>query len=337
MNDLKHAMKIDVHNHILSTDLFERIASQTSYKVKRDPNGNILTVIGNTMPIISIEERLAEMDYYGIDRQVLSFVIFRFFEEETLKENPTKRLKLSRVINDYLAEICNQHPNRFMAFADIPLLDINDSIDELRRSIQELGLHGATLWSNIHGIPLNSKQFWPFYAAANESKVPIFIHPTIPRDNEIFQEYHLAALVGYPFETTLAVTRLVYSGLFERFKQLKLILSHVGGAIPFLWERINRGYLNSWPGCRENISKLPTEYLKGIYYDTALSFSDALLLASRVVGDHLIFGTDYPYTSPSMSYEDEIYKHIVMIQNLDLPKEERQKIFSLNVVKIFSL
>lgn len=100
-------MKIDVHNHILALDIFERIESRTSYELRRDRNGNILTVIGNTMPIITIEERLAEMDYYGIDRQVLSFLTFNFFTEEALKESSTKRLKLSLAINDYLAEICN--------------------------------------------------------------------------------------------------------------------------------------------------------------------------------------------------------------------------------------
>lgn len=223
-----------------------------------------------------------------------------------------------------------------MAFADIPLIDVNDAIHELRRSVQELGLHGVTLWSHVHGIPLNSREFWPFYEEVDKLEVPVYIHPIIPRDKEIFQEYHLAAMVGFPFETTLAVTRLVYSGLFERLQKLKLILSHVGGAIPFLWERLNRGYLNNWPGCRENISKLPTEYFKCFYYDTALSFPDALLFASKLCGDHLIFGTDYPYTSPNMSYEDEIKNNIRMIENVNFSQEEKEKIFSLNALKIFT-
>ena len=330
-------MRIDVHNHILSSDIFERIESRTSYKLSKDPDGNIVTIMGNTMPIVTIEERLAEMDHYGIDRQVLSFLTFIFFPQETLKESPAKRLKLSIAINDYLAEICNQYSDRFMAFADIPLIDVNDAIQELRRSIQELGLHGVALWSHVHGIPLNAQEFWPFYEEVNKLKVPMYIHPIIPRDREIFQEYHLAAMVGFPFETTLAATRMVYSGLFEKFKQLKLILSHVGGTIPFLWERLNRGYINNWPGCRENISKLPTEYFKTFYYDTALSFPDALLFASKLFGDRLVFGTDYPYTTRDMNYKDDIEGYIKMIENLNISEEAREKIFSLNALEMFPL
>ena len=330
-------MRIDVHNHILSPDIFERIEAQTSYRLMRDPSGNILTTIGNPIPIISTEERFAEMDHYGIDRHILSFLTFNFFTEEALKESPAKRLKLSRVINDYLAEICSQHSDRFMAFADISLLDVNDAVHELRRSVEELGLHGVTLWSSVHGRPLNSKELWPFYAEVSRLEIPMYLHPVIPRDKEVFQEYHLAAMVGFPFETTLATTRLVYSGLFEKFPQLKLILSHVGGVIPFLWQRLNRGYLNNWPGCRQNISKLPTEYFKCFYYDTALSFPDALLFASKLIGDHLIFGTDYPYTAPSMSYEDEIEKNIKMIEDLNISQDEIMKIFGLNASSIFCL
>jgi aminocarboxymuconate-semialdehyde decarboxylase len=141
-------------------------------------------------------------------------------------------------------------------------------------------------------------------------------------------------MVGFPFETTLAATRLVYSGLFENFKKLKIILNHVGGVVPFLWERLNRGYMNNWQGCRENISKLPTEYLKCFYYDTALSFPEALLFAFKLIGEHLLFGTDYPYTSKKMS--NELEKNVKMIENLNLTREEKERIFSLNALGIIS-
>jgi len=328
-------MRIDVHNHLLSADIFERIESRTSFRPGRGSQSktSINARVGPVVPDISIEERIREMDEHGIDRQFLSFLTDNVFAEETLKESPAKRLELSRVINDYLAEITRQHPDRFMAFADIPLLDIDDAIRELRRAVKELGLHGVTLWTNIHGMPLNSKRFWPLYAELNTLEVPVFLHPTEPREKQGLQEFNLAAMVGFPFETTLAASRLVYSGLFENFKQLRIILNHVGGVIPFLWERLNRGYMNNWQGCRENISKLPTEYLKCFYYDTALSFPEALLFAFKLIGEHLLFGTDYPYTSKKMSNELE---NVKMIENLNLTREEKERIFSLNALKIVS-
>ena len=329
-------MRMDVHNHLMSPDLFERIESQTAYRMKRDARGTVLATMGNIMPAITVEERLSQMDTYGIDRQAVSFITFNFFTEEALTESPSKRLKLSQVVNDYFAEICSRHKDRLMAFADIPLLDVNDAVREIRRSVRDLGLHGASLFSHVHGKFLSSKEFWPFFEEVNELKVPMFLHPTLPKHKDLFSEFHLAALVGFPFETTLAVTRMVYSGLFERFKRLKLIVSHAGGTIPFLWKRLDRGYLNHWPGCRENISKRPTDYLRQIYYDTALSFPEALMLAHQMSGGHLVFGTDYPYTIPPLSDDDEVRGNIEMIESLDLPPEEKEKIRGLRALDLFS-
>jgi predicted TIM-barrel fold metal-dependent hydrolase len=153
---------------------------------------------------------------------------------------------------------------------------------------------------------------------------------------EIFQGYNLAGMIGFPFETTLAATRLVYSGLLANFMGLKLIVNHMGGTIPFLWERLNRAYLNNWAGGRSNISKLPTEYFKTLYFDTALTFPQAIMFASQLVGDHILFGTDYPYTSPHMSYTDEIDKYVKMIEGLSMPEDEREKIFGSSALKLFS-
>ena len=130
---------------------------------------------------------------------------------------------------------------------------------------------------------------------------------------------------------------MVYSGLFESFQSLKLILCHVGGAIPFLWERLNRGFLNNWAECKENISKPATEYFKNFYYDTALTFSGALAFASKVIGDQLMFGTDYPYTSPVMDYRDNIVEHIKMIENMGVPYDVKEKIFGLNAQNLLAL
>jgi aminocarboxymuconate-semialdehyde decarboxylase len=331
-------MRIDVHNHLLSLDVFERIESYTAYRLRRDQEGRIVIAarVGPEIPNVSIDQRLLEMDSHGIDRQVLSFLTDNFFPESELKESPNRRLNLAQVVNNYLSELCSQHNGRFMAYADIPLLDVDGAIAEAARAIKELGLHGVALWTNVHGKPLDSKEFWPFFGEVEKLRVPIFVHPTEPRSMESFQGYNLAGMIGFPFETTLAATRLVYSGLLENFKGLKIIVNHMGGTIPILWERLNRAYLNNWSGGRENISQLPTEYLKTLYYDTALTFPEAIMFASQLVGDHILFGTDYPYTSPHMSYTDEVEKYVRMIGELDMPQIEKEKIFGLNAMGLFS-
>jgi aminocarboxymuconate-semialdehyde decarboxylase len=331
-------MRIDVHSHLLSLEIFERIESRTAYRLRRDEAGNIVIAarVGPAIPHISVEQRLSEMDSHGIDRQVLSFLTDNFFSESELKESPKRRLDLAQVVNDYLSQLCSQHRGRFMAYADIPLLDVEGAIAEAKRAVEGLGLHGVALWTNIHGKPLDSKEFWPFFGEVEKLKVPVFIHPTEPRNMDGFQGYNLAGMIGFPFETTLAATRLVYSGLLENFKGLKIIVNHMGGTIPILWERLNRAYLNNWSGGRGNISQLPTEYLKTLYYDTALTFPQAIMFASQLVGDHILFGTDYPYTSLHMSYTDEIEKYVKMIEGLSMPDLEKEKIFGSSALHLFS-
>ena len=331
-------MRIDVHSHLLSLDIFEQIEARTAFRLRRDADGKrmIAARVGPAIPNITIEERIAEMKAHAIDRQVLSFLTDNHFSEEALKGNPAKRLELAQVVNDYLAELCSRYADRFMAFADIPLLDVNGAIAELKRAIEGLGLKGVALWSNVHGRSLDEKEYWPFFAEVNRLRVPVFLHPTEPRNKDRLEGYNLAGMIAFPFETTLTATRLVYSGLLETFKELKIILNHMGGTIPFLWHRLNRAYLNNWSGGRNNISQLPTEYFKRFYYDTALTFPNAVMFAHELVGDHIVFGTDYPYTSIHMSYEDEIEKYIRMIEGLNLPPWEREKIFGANAEKLMS-
>jgi predicted TIM-barrel fold metal-dependent hydrolase len=331
-------MRIDVHSHLLSLDIFEQIESKTAFRLRRDAEGKrmIAARVGPVIPNVTIEERIAEMASHAIDRQVLSFLTDNHFPEEALKESPARRLELARVVNDYLAELCSRHADRFMAFADIPLLDVSGAIAEFRRAIEELGLQGAALWSNVHGRSLDEKEYWPFFAEADRLRVPVFLHPTEPRNKDRLEGYNLAGMIAFPFETTLTATRLVYSGLLESFKELKIILNHMGGTVPFLWHRLNRAYLNNWSGGRNNIAQLPTEYFKRFFYDTALTFPDAVMFAHQLVGDHIVFGTDYPYTSTHMSYEDEVAKYIRMIEGLDLAPGEKEKIFGANAERLIS-
>ena len=139
------------------------------------------------------------------------------------------------------------------------------------------------------------------------------------------QEYKLAPLVGFLFETTITVTRMIFGGVFERYPNVKLILPHMGGTLPFIFNRIDLGF-KSYPECRANSSKLPSEFLKTFYFDTALAYNrSAVMCAYDLVGpEHIVFGTDYPFAKNLMP------RAIASIENLDLAHHDKECIFSEN-------
>jgi hypothetical protein len=150
---------------------------------------------------------------------------------------------------------------------------------ELHRSIDELKLNGVILLSNIRGKPLTSPIYRPFFEEANKMKLCIFLHPMLPPHAELYRDYVLGPLVAFPFDTTLAVARLCFAGLFRDFPDIRWVIGHLGGAIPYLMERLDNGF-RDFPECRANIDVLPSVYLKRLYYDT-VSFSPYTLNMAR--------------------------------------------------------
>jgi aminocarboxymuconate-semialdehyde decarboxylase len=161
--------------------------------------------------------------------------------------------------------------------------------------VEELRLPGAMLFSNVNGVALSDERFWPLYEAADGLGAVLHIHPTSPVGVEAMTDYWLMPLVGFPFDTTLAAAKLVFSGVAERFPRIRWVLSHLGGAIPYLAERLDRGH-RAFRECRAHISKPPSEYLKGWYYDTVNFDVRAIRLAIEFAGaDHVLAGSDYPH------------------------------------------
>ena len=151
------------------------------------------------------------------------------------------------------------------------------------------------LFSNINGVALADKRFWPLYEVANDLNAILHIHPTDPAGVEAMTDYWLMPLVGFLFDTTLAAEKLVFSGVAERFPRIRWVLSHLGGAIPYIAERADRGF-RAFKECRVNISRPPSEYLKQFYYDTVNFDPLALKLAIDFAGvEHILAGSDYPH------------------------------------------
>jgi aminocarboxymuconate-semialdehyde decarboxylase len=197
--------------------------------------------------------------------------------------------------------------------------------------MKEHGLPGAMLFSNVNGVPLADARFWPLYKKADELGAVLQIHPMYPVGVEAMKEFWLMPLVGFLMDTTLATAHLVFAGVPDRYPRIKWVLGHLGGAIPYLAERLDRGY-HAFGECRANISKPPTDYLRDFYYDTVNFDTDALMLAVKFAGaDHILAGSDYPHQIGSIPLMK------AALASLPLPEDQKAAIFGGNTKRVYGL
>ena len=324
---------IDFHNHVYPPEYVEEIqAGPSAYKVTFDSDNNpVLHSPGDYNILVPghrwMDVRGAVLEKVGVDKQIISFTA-----PGTLIETPERSIELSRMVNELFADIQNEHGDRFVALGTLPLNNSDASVEELERAICELGLKGVTLFSNVNGTALSDRRFWSLYEKANELEVVFFIHPTYPVGVEAMTDYMLMPLVGFLADTTLAAASLVFSGVVERFPKIKWVLGHLGGAVPYLAERFDRGY-EAFEQCRENISRAPSEYLKEhFYYDTVNFDVKALEFAIDFAGtEHLVAGSDYPHQIGSLE------KMLSSINQLDITTAEKADILGGNAARLLGL
>jgi aminocarboxymuconate-semialdehyde decarboxylase len=262
----------------------------------------------------------------GVDMQVLSLTT-----PGTHIETPARAVALARLVNDAFAAVVRARGTRFTALATLPLNDPAASAAELERAVTQLGLRGAMLFGNVNGVALADARFKPLYQTADRLGAVLYIHPTNPVGVEAMTEYWLMPLVGFLFDTTLAAAQLVFSGVVERFPRIRWVLGHLGGAIPYLAERLDRGY-EAFPECRAHIRAAPSEYLKGFYYDTVNFDPKALQLAVDFAGARqLLAGSDYPHRIGSLRSMRE------SLGRLDVSAEDRALILGGNAARLLGV
>ncbi|MHA2297662.1 MAG: amidohydrolase family protein [Candidatus Hodarchaeales archaeon] len=323
---------IDFHNHFFPPEYLMKIQTGPSnVKITFDSDNNPLLHYPGDYNIIvrghrDILFREEVLEQNGIDKQVLTFT-----SPGTQIESPKRAVELARIVNDAFARIIDERGEHFTALATLPLNDPRASVNELERAVTELGFKGVMLFSNINGVALSDEVYWPLYEKAEEIKAVFYIHPIHPVGVEAMREYWLMPLVGFTFDTTLVASKLVFSGVVEKFPELRWVLAHLGGAIPYLAERLDRGY-HAFKECRENISKPPSEYLKEFYYDSVNFDVNALQLAIDFAGtDHVVAGSDYPHQIGSLK------KMVESIKKLSISEEKKEKISRGNVMKLLDL
>jgi aminocarboxymuconate-semialdehyde decarboxylase len=323
---------VDFHNHYYPPAYLNALRSGTSaVEISDDADGNPRIYYPGDYNICvpghrDIDYREQVLVEQGVDTQVITLTT-----PGTHVEAPETAVRFASLVNDAFAEVIRTKHGRFAALATLPLNVPDASVKELVRACRQLHLAGAMVFSNVNGVGLDDVRFWPLYEAANDLGAVMYIHPTHPVGVEAMTDYWLMPLVGFLCDTTLAAAKIVFSGVAERFPRIRWALCHMGGAIPYLAERLDRGF-EAFSECRANIPKPPTEYLKMFYYDTVNFDPRAVRLAIEFAGaDHILAGSDYPHQIGS------IPKMLGTVRSLDVTDSQRAGIFGGNAARLLGL
>lgn len=291
-------MRIDAHTHFFPTEylrLLEERAVGIGARVDRSGRRYLVQgdsrIVTLTAPMTDVEPRLRMMDEAGIDVQILSLTTPNVY----LFEGSDQALA-ARVCNDAFARLRDRHPRRFRCLASIPLGDPEAAVAELDRALGSLRLDGVIIGTNVAGQTLDGERFAPFFRRADELGAAILLHPMAPAvGTRHMENFALVPMVGFIFDTSLAVARLVYSGFFGRHPRIRFLVPHLGGAVPYLVGRWDFGY-EAYPECREQLAAPPSEHLQNLYYDTVSFHPPALRCAAETFGARrIVFGSDYPH------------------------------------------
>jgi uncharacterized protein len=253
------------------------------------------------------DSRFRSMDAIGDYRQIVSLPNPPIEAFTT----PNQAIELAQVANDGMADLVRKYPDRFPAFvAALPMHEVESSVQEGKRAIDQLGAKGIQLFTNVNGKPIDAKQYAPLFALAAQYDLPIWLHPTRTADfpdytTEKFSRYEMWWCFGWPYETSVAMARLVLAGLLDRYPKIKIITHHGGGMIPFYDKRIENGLASlggrtkeeDYSGVLRALKRPFMDYFRDFYADTAL-FGDSLGLdcALEFFGpDHMVFASDAPF------------------------------------------
>lgn len=273
------------------------------------------------------EERLKNMDASGIDVQALSL------SAPGLEQlGPEIGKALARESNNALSEIIMKYPDRFVGYASLAPKAPEEAADELERAVKELGFIGWNTHSNYGDSYLDDKRYLPILEMVERLGVPIYLHPTVPAMPQV-RTYGFAiagAPFGFGMEAAMCMMRLIYSGLFDRYPGLKIILGHLGETLPFLFKRIDWAYVRPFDSAaRPDLSKKPSEYLKNNVFITTSGnyYEPAFMCAREALGiDRILLGTDYPY--------EDMDECIEFLDGLPISGEEKEKIYFKNAKQL---
>ncbi len=295
----KKTVTVDIHCHIVTPEaepLVKDLLTPEKEPLFRFATPETLQInqqmfAGLRPKLIDPQERLKDMDKMGIAIQAISPGPNQFY----YWTDGELGAKLARMQNDRVAQIVRSRPDRFVGMGTLPLQDTQKAVQELERIVKELGLHAVEISSNVAGADFDAPRFEPFWAKVQELDVLVFVHPVGFTDAERLKDYYLNNVIGQPLEEAVFVSRLIFGGVLERYPDLKIVVGHGGGYLPFYPGRMDHAY-KVRPESKPHITRPPSEYLKKLYFDSIVYQEPSLENLVRFAGsDHVLLGTDYPF------------------------------------------
>lgn len=324
---------IDIHTHMMSERWLTLLRAHGAPTYTIGPGksgGSVIHEDGApflvmTPGMLDYPARLKAMDAAGVDLAVISLTCPSVFWGDAAASR-----EAAQTINDDMGAAQVAHPDRIRYLATLPWQYPALAVAELERACGN-GAVGVMVLANIRGAPLTDARFEPIWRAIDARGLPVLVHPTTPpgaRDAALGQ-FNLIATVGFVYDTTLAITRMVMDGFLDRFPKVKLIAAHGGGTIPFISQRIEK-FFELTAASREKISRPPSEYFARLYYDAVVYQENALAACIDLAGArHVLYGSDYPHQTGDMPG---------CLARVDaLPADQREAIRGRNAQALFGL
>jgi len=282
----------------------------------------------------NIERRLEHMDRLGIDIHVLTIPA-----PGADRYEGEGAVAIARVANDAIAAICRNYPTRFIGFFTLPTCSIEASLDELERSVDELGLKGFGCYANLNGQALDREELFPIYERLARYKLPVYIHPTAPLATAATGIDIMPTLIfGWAFDSTVAMTRLVYGRVVERFPEIHFVVADVGGVLAFFAQRAVNIYTGRTEEIRQRygLKENPLDSFRRFYVDTADHPASTLRCVKDFFGaDQMVLGTNYPYGPEEGCLL--VKNSLKAIDGLELSGTEKEKILGGNAAGILGI
>jgi aminocarboxymuconate-semialdehyde decarboxylase len=328
---------VDMHCHYLNPEVNARTAHLNP--AQYDPSSvfanaitretNVKQMATRAPKLTGIKERLVDMDRMGVDVQAVCPAPYQFF----YWTEPDHGAQLAREVNEGIAKIAADMPDRFVGMGSVPLQDSQLAIRELDYAVKQLGMRGVEICTNVNGKNLTdpSLKLEKFFARCEELGVVIFMHPLGYTQADRLTEHYFNNVIGNPLESTVAVSHLIFDGVMARHPKLKVVVAHGGGFIAHYWARMDHAW-RARADCRTVIKRPPSSYLERFYFDT-ITFDPEMLkrLIDRFGADHVVLGTDYPY---DMGEEDPLG---LVAQVKRLPRASRDLITGGNAARLLKI
>jgi aminocarboxymuconate-semialdehyde decarboxylase len=292
-------LTVDIHNHVIVPEAARMVEGM--FRPEYDPfvlyggdksNAYNAENFPKLLPkMVGLDERLEDMDRMGIQIDALAIGPPQYY----YWTEPALGAELAEVQNDRIAELVASNPDRFVGMGTLPMQDPERAVGELERVVTKLGFPGISINTSVNGEDYDHPKFRPLFARAQELDATVILHPNGFTGGARFTDYYMINVVGNPLDSTVATMKMIYGGVFEELPDLKVVVVHGGGYLPFYADRMDHAF-DVRPECRENISLKPSEYLKRVHFDTMV-FGEVSLgyLIQRYGSDHVLLGTDYPY------------------------------------------